>query len=75
MMIKYKHILFASVIFLLLFHLCFAIETGEIKGKVITETGEGLHWVEITLKSPSLQGVRKVYSLKNGNFYFPLLPV
>jgi len=75
MMIKYKHILFASVIFLLLFHLCFAIETGEIKGKVIAETGEGLHWVEITLKSPSLQGVRKVYSLKNGNFYFPLLPV
>ncbi len=53
----------------------FAIETGEIQGKVVDETGMGLPGVEINAKSPSLQGQRTVLSSKNGDFLFPLLPV
>jgi len=52
-----------------------AIETGEIQGRVIDETGMGLPAVEITAKSPSLQGQRTVFSSKDGKFHFPLLPV
>jgi hypothetical protein len=62
---------------LLLFH-CVqaqASETGEIQGKVQDEGGEGLPGVEITAKSPNLQGLRSDLSSKNGDFRFPLLPV
>jgi len=52
-----------------------AIETGEIKGKVLDESGEGLPGVEITAKSPNLQGTRRVISTTDGQFTFPLLPV
>ncbi|NIO49851.1 MAG: TonB-dependent receptor plug domain-containing protein [Candidatus Aminicenantes bacterium] len=52
-----------------------AKETGEIQGKVRDEGGEGLSGVEITAKSPNLQGLRTVFSSKNGDFRFPLLPV
>lgn len=52
-----------------------AIETGEIQGKVKDESGESLPGVEITAKSPSLQGLRTILSSKNGSFHFPLLPV
>jgi len=55
--------------------LALAIETGEIKGKVIDQTGVGLPGVEITAASPSLQGTRTILSSKEGNFHFPLLSV
>jgi len=53
----------------------FAIETGEIKGRVLDESGEGLPGVEIMAKSPNLQGTRRVISTTDGQFTFPLLPV
>ncbi|MFQ6109331.1 MAG: carboxypeptidase regulatory-like domain-containing protein, partial [Candidatus Aminicenantales bacterium] len=52
-----------------------AIETGQIQGTVTDENGEGLPGVEITAKSPNLQGLRAVVSSKTGKFSFPLLPV
>ncbi len=55
--------------------LSYAIETGEIKGKVVDENGEALPGVEITAKSPHLQGIRSALSTANGDFSFPLLPV
>ncbi|MBN1940449.1 MAG: carboxypeptidase regulatory-like domain-containing protein, partial [Candidatus Aminicenantes bacterium] len=53
----------------------FADETGEIKGKVMDDTGQGLPGVEITASSPSLQGERSVLSSRDGSFQIPLLPV
>ncbi|MCX6563771.1 MAG: TonB-dependent receptor, partial [Candidatus Aminicenantes bacterium] len=55
--------------------LAFAIETGEIKGRVKDENGTGLPGVQITAASPSLQGTRTVRSSKDGDFHVPLLPV
>ena len=55
--------------------LAFAIETGEIKGKVKDENGTGLPGVQITAAGPSLQGLRTVQSSKDGDFHIPLLPV
>ncbi|MGB6338588.1 MAG: carboxypeptidase regulatory-like domain-containing protein, partial [Candidatus Aminicenantaceae bacterium] len=52
-----------------------ATETGEIQGKVVDETGEGLPGVAITVRGPNLQGERSVLSTPNGDFYFPLLPI
>ena len=52
-----------------------SVETGEIKGKVIEEGGEGLPGVEITAESPNLQGKRTVLSSQDGDFHFPILPV
>ncbi|MGB8952874.1 MAG: TonB-dependent receptor [Candidatus Aminicenantales bacterium] len=52
-----------------------SIETGEIKGKVLDESAVELPGVEVTAASPSLQGVRSTFSSRNGDFYFPLLPV
>lgn len=51
-----------------------AIETGEIHGKLIDERGFKLPGVKITAKGPSLQGLRTVFSSKDGEFHFPLLP-
>ena len=53
----------------------FAIQTGEIIGKVTDDTGAPLPGVVITAKSPSLQGIRTAVSAGNGNFRFPLLPI
>jgi len=53
----------------------FAIETGEIKGRIMDKSGESLPGVEITAKSPNLQGTRRVISKTDGQFTFPLLPV
>jgi len=55
--------------------LAWAIETGEIKGKVADETGAGLPGVEIGIAGPALQGVRTSLSTKDGDFHLPLLPV
>ncbi|MFQ6038864.1 MAG: carboxypeptidase regulatory-like domain-containing protein, partial [Candidatus Aminicenantales bacterium] len=52
-----------------------AIETGEIKGKVVDEKGAPLPGVAITARSPNLQGARTAFSSPEGDFYFPLLPV
>jgi len=52
-----------------------ASETGEIRGKVTDDTGQGLPGVEISAAGPALQGVRSVLSSKDGDFFFPLLPV
>ncbi|MFW6160075.1 MAG: TonB-dependent receptor [Acidobacteriota bacterium] len=52
-----------------------AIETGEIKGKVQSDTGEPLAGVLITVRGPNLQGFRETVSRENGSFSFPLLPV
>jgi len=53
----------------------YATETGEIKGRAVDESGEGLPGVKITAKSPHLQGSRRVISTTNGQFTLPLLPV
>jgi len=71
-----KKVIFLSLSLSLLFcNYILAIETGEIQSKVIDERGSGLPGVEITAKSPSLQGQRTVFSSKDGEFHFPLLPV
>ena len=53
----------------------FASETGEIKGRVMDDAGQGLPGVEITVAGPALQGVRSVLSSRDGNYFLPLLPV
>jgi hypothetical protein len=72
---KQKKIFFLVTLVLVLWILSYAIETGEIKGKVLDESGEGLPGVEITAKSPNLQGIRRVISTTHGQFTLPLLPV
>jgi hypothetical protein len=52
-----------------------AIETGEIKGKVVDENKSGLPGVEVTVSGPALQGTRTLVSSKEGDFHIPLLPV
>jgi hypothetical protein len=52
-----------------------AQQTGEIRGKVADEKGEGLPGVAITASSPNLQGLRTSVSDRSGYFRFPLLPV
>ncbi|MBM3285031.1 MAG: hypothetical protein FJY81_04100, partial [Candidatus Aminicenantes bacterium] len=52
-----------------------AIETGEIRGRVVDEHGAGLPGVEVRAASPALQGTRTALSSKNGDFHLPLLPV
>jgi len=52
----------------------FAIETGEIKGKVFEEEGMPLPGVGITATSPKLQGTRSTVTGVDGSFRFPLLP-
>jgi len=52
-----------------------AIETGEIKGKIRDEQGEVISGVQITAISPNLQGKRVLFSSQNGEFHFSLLPV
>lgn len=51
------------------------IETGEIKGRVLDANSEGLPGVDISVESPSLQGVRAALSSQGGEFQLPLLPV
>ena len=63
------------ILLLLICNMDYAIDRGEIKGRVQEENEEGLPGVEITAKSPHLQGLRTTVSLKNGDFHFPLLPV
>lgn len=70
---KLVFIIFASV--LVCWMTSYAIETGEIKGRVLDENGEGLPGVAIEAKSSNLQGIRRVISTTNGQFAFPLLPV
>ncbi|MBM3312817.1 MAG: TonB-dependent receptor, partial [Candidatus Aminicenantes bacterium] len=53
----------------------FASETGEIRGRVTDDAGQGLPGVEITAAGPALQGVRSVLSSRDGNYLIPLLPV
>ncbi len=65
---------FFSLLFLFLLQ-AQAVETGKIQGKVRDESGQGLPGVEISAKSPSLQGSRVTLSSENGDFHFPLLPV
>lgn len=67
-------LLFLGLFFLFCIQ-AWAIETGEIQGKIQDEGGEGLPGVEVTAQGPSLQGMRTILSLKNGDFHFPLLPV
>lgn len=72
---KQKNIFFLVTLVLGLWIPSYAIETGEIKGKVLDVSGDGLPGVEITAKSPNLQGMRRVISTTNGQFTLPLLPV
>jgi hypothetical protein len=72
---KQKLLFLAIFLFFLFGGLSFATETGEIKGKVVDDNGEGLPGVEITAKGPNLQGVRSVLSTTSGYFTLPLLPV
>ncbi|MDH7512961.1 MAG: carboxypeptidase regulatory-like domain-containing protein [Clostridiales bacterium] len=52
-----------------------AIETGEIRGRIFDDKGASLPGVEVRAASAALQGTRTVFSSKNGEFTFPLLPV
>ncbi len=72
---KQKIIFFVVPLLCLCWMAAYGIETGEIRGRVIDENGEVLPGVEITAKSPNLQGTRSVISSTNGQFTFPLLPV
>jgi len=64
------------ILALLLFTLPVAAEeTGKIEGIVQDERGETLPGVEITARSPNLQGTRIITSGRNGRFLFPLLSV
>ncbi len=74
-MIKSFFVFFILGMFFLLSIYIFAVETGEIKGSIQDEQGEMIPGIEITAESSSLQGIRTVISLKNGNFHFPLLTV
>lgn len=71
---KKRMLLFLTLVVLFWTH-AWGVETGEIKGKVAEENGEGLPGVEITAQSPHLQGKRIVLSSKTGDFLFPILPV
>jgi hypothetical protein len=53
----------------------FAIETGEIRGRILDEDGAGLPGVEVTAAGPNLQGKRVTLTSEKGAFDFPLLPV
>jgi hypothetical protein len=72
---KTKWSLFLVMFFFVLGMTVLATETGEIRGKVLDEHGEGLPGVEITATSPSLQGIRASVSAADGLFTLPLLPV
>jgi hypothetical protein len=74
-MCKKRRGVFFCGLFLLIASYSLAIETGEIKGKVLDENGAGLPGVEIRAVSPGLQGSRLILSSKNGDFHFALLPV
>ena len=52
-----------------------ATETGEIKGKIVDDTGAALPGVEVAIAGPALQGVRSVVSGRAGDYHLPLLPV
>ncbi len=53
----------------------FAIETGEIRGRILDEDGAGLPGVEVTASGPNLQGKRVILTSEKGTFELPLLPV
>ncbi len=52
-----------------------AVETGEIRGRILDENGSGFPSVEVLVAGPNLQGQRVTISAKDGGFQFPLLPV
>ncbi|MDH4197767.1 MAG: carboxypeptidase-like regulatory domain-containing protein, partial [Candidatus Aminicenantes bacterium] len=52
-----------------------AIETGEIRGRVVDEQGAAIPGVEVLITGPSLQGSRTALSGRTGDFQAPLLPV
>ena len=66
---------FIPIVCLLFVGSLLAIETGEIKGKVMDEDGAPLPGVTITIKSISLQGTRSAVTAVDGTFRFPLLPI
>jgi len=71
-----KKIMLLSLVFVFFFWTqAWGVETGEIKGKVVEENGEGLPGVEITAQSPRLQRKRTILSSLTGDFHFPILPV
>ncbi len=67
--------LISMALLLIVSRFLLAIETGEIRGRILDEGGVGLPGVEVRATSPSLQGWRTVLSSKNGDFHFALLPV
>ncbi len=48
-------------------------QTGNIKGDVSDDVGNGLPGVTVTLTSPALQGTKSYISTQYGNFRFPAL--
>ncbi len=70
-----KKIVLKGLLLLLAAGLAFSVETGRIEGKVFDQQGNPLPGVTIEARSPSLQGVRKTVSLRDGSFILPLLPV
>jgi len=64
-----------SIIFFLVVEPTFPSETGEIKGFVQDNEGNGIPGVEISIEGKSLQGVRTAISSSEGEFRFPLLPI
>ena len=70
-----KFLLAAAGLGLVAAGLALAIETGEVKGKITDEKGNGLPRVEVVASGPALQGTRVVIASNDGDFHMPLLPV
>jgi hypothetical protein len=49
--------------------------TGSLRGRTVTETGDPLAAVRVTIGSPGMQGVRTVETDPQGFFRFAWLPV
>ncbi|NIM20215.1 MAG: hypothetical protein GTO51_08290 [Candidatus Latescibacteria bacterium] len=56
--------------------ICIAQETtGNLQGRVLDPEGNPVHFVQVTVTGPSLQGTRGANSLPDGYFYILALPV
>ena len=74
-MSKFFKLTITFAVCLFLMNSLFAVETGEIRGKVTDDGGMPLPGVTVTASSPNLQGTRSVITGENGNFRLSLLPI
>lgn len=74
-MSKFFKLTLTLAVCLFLVNSLFAVETGEIKGKVTDDEGMPLPGVTVTAKSPRLLGTRTVITGEDGSFRLSLLPI